>query len=97
MQVLRRGRRLAKSPIASIFSVSARDPFTSRVIITTGNGWGSNALRIVRAQTPPCTGLLCGDFASRRFNWPDLVPREPEQLRYSGKPLRIDRLPPEYG
>ena len=83
------GTRLAKKHLDSFVSASARDPFTSRIFVDTGDSWGPNALKTLRGLKPPCIVLRFGDLASRPFDWPDLVSRDPEDLRYVGKPFEL--------
>ena len=85
------GTRIAKPHLDSFISASAREPFTSRSFVDTGDSWGPNALRTLRGLTPACTVLRFGDLASRPFDWPDLVSDAPEELRYAGKPFELRR------
>ena len=85
------GTRIAKPHLDSFISASAREPFTSRIFVDTGDSWGPNALRTLRGLTPACTVLRFGDLASRPFDWPDLVSDAPEELRYAGKPFELRR------
>jgi len=70
-------------------SATRRDPFTSRIFVDTGDSWGPNALETLRGLKPACIVLRFGDLASRPFDWPDLVSRDPEDLRYVGEPLEL--------
>ncbi|MDE2974550.1 MAG: DEAD/DEAH box helicase family protein [Gemmatimonadota bacterium] len=83
------GTRIAKGHLDSFVSASARDPFTSRVFVDTGDSWGPNALKTLRGLKPACIVLRFGDLASRPFDWPDLVSRDPEDLRYVGEPFDL--------
>ena len=83
------GTRIAKKHVDSFVSASARDPFTSRIFVDTGDSWGPNALKTLRGLKPACIVLRFGDLASRPFDWPDLVSRDPEDLRYIGKPFEL--------
>ena len=83
------GTRIAKGHLDSFVSASARDPFTSRIFVDTGDSWGSNALKTLRGLKPACIVLRFGDLASRPFDWPDLVSRDPEELRYAGEPFNL--------
>ena len=83
------GTRIAKRHLDSFVSASARDPFTSRIFVDTGDSWGPNALRTLRGLKPACIVLRFGDLASRPFDWPDLVSRDPEDLRYVGEPFEL--------
>ncbi|MDE2718344.1 MAG: DEAD/DEAH box helicase family protein, partial [Chloroflexota bacterium] len=83
------GTRIAKKHLDSFVSASARDPFTSRIFVDTGDSWGPNALKTLRGLKPACIVLRFGDLASRPFDWPDLVSRDPEDLRYVGEPFEL--------
>ena len=83
------GTRLAKGHIHSFVSASAREPFTSRIFVDTGDSWGPIALKTLQGLKPACIVVRFDDLASRPFDWPDLVSRNPEELRYVGKPFRL--------
>ncbi len=83
------GTRIAKKHLDSFVSASARDPFTSRIFVDTGDSWGPNALKTLRGLKPACIVLRFGDLAGRPFDWPDLVSRDPEDLRYVGEPFEL--------
>ena len=76
------GTRISKGDLDSFISASAREPFTARIVVDTGDEWGRTASRTVAAVTPACTVLRFGDLAGRPFDWPDLIQRPPETLRY---------------
>ena len=76
------GTRISKKHLDSFISASARDPFTARIFVDTGDEWGPNAVKTINALQPACTVLRFGDLASRPFDWPDLVHDEPEALSY---------------
>ena len=83
------GTRIGKPHLDSFFSASAREPFTARIFVDTGDSWGPNALRTLKGLTPACTVLRFGDLASRPFDWPDLQAADPEELSYSGAPFAL--------
>ena len=72
--------RLAKAHLDSFISASARDPFSARILVDTGDSWGPNAKKTVLGLKPACSVLRFGDLASRPFDWPDLVRGKPEDL-----------------
>ena len=74
------GTRTTKKALDSFISASARAPFTARIVVDTGDGWGPNAIRTLTGLEPECHVLRFGDLASRPFDWPDLVREEPEAL-----------------
>ena len=83
------GTRVAKAHIDSFISASARDPFTRRIIVDTGDDWGRAAVKIVTRVKPECQVLRFGDLASRPFDWPDLVRGEPQDLAYRREPYTL--------
>ena len=83
------GTRIAKKHIDSFISASAREPFTRRIIVDTGDEWGPAAVKIITKVKPECQVLRFGDLASRPFDWPDLVRGEPEDLAYRHVPYTL--------
>ena len=83
------GTRLAKHHLDSFISASAREPFTARILVDTGDGWGPNARKTVLGLKPACSVLRFGDLASRPFDWPDLVHGQPEDLSLRREPFRL--------
>ena len=83
------GTRIAKPHLDSFVSASAREPFTSRIFVDTGDSWGANAVRTLKGLKPACTVLRFDDLASRPFDWPDLVSAKPEDLSYVGTPFEL--------
>ncbi len=75
------GTRIAKAHIDSFISASAREPFTSRIVVDTGDEWGANARKTIEGLRPACTRLRFADLAERPIDWPDLILEEPETLR----------------
>ena len=76
------GTRISKPHLDSFIAASARDPFTARIMVDTGDEWGPNARKTIESLKPACAVLRFGDLASRPFDWPDLVHGEPEELTY---------------
>ncbi len=83
--------RMSKAHVDSFIAASSRDPFTARILVDTGAGWGPNAGRIVAAAKPVCQTLRFDDLAGHPFDWPDLVRAAPEDLRYLGAPFALRR------
>ncbi len=83
------GTRLAKHHLDSFVSASAREPFTARILVDTGDGWGPNARKTISGLKPACLVLRFGDLASRPFDWPDLVHGQPEDLSLRHEPFRL--------
>lgn len=83
------GTRISKSHLDSFISASARDPFTARMVVDTGDEWGPNARKTLDRLKPACSVLRFGDLASRLFDWPDLVHQDPESLSYRAEPFSL--------
>ena len=83
------GTRISKAHVDSFISASARDPFTARIVVDTGDEWGPNARKTIEGLKPECAVLRFGDLASRPFEWPDLVRDDPEALAYRREPYRL--------
>ena len=81
--------RISKAHLDSFISASAREPFTARIVVDTGDEWGPNAVRTIKNLEPPCGVLRFGDLASQPFNWPDLVRQNPEALFLRQDPFRL--------
>ena len=72
--------RISKSHLDSFIAASARDPFTTLLVVDTGAEWGPNARKLIEKLSLPCTVLRFGDLADRSIDWPDLVRNQPEAL-----------------
>ncbi len=83
------GTRISKAHLDSFISASARDPFTARMVVDTGDEWGPNARKTLDRLKPACSILRFGDLASRPFDWPDLVHEDPESLSYRAEPFSL--------
>ena len=83
------GTRISKAHLDSFIAASARDPFTARIVVDTGDEWGPNAVRTITKLKPACFVLRFGDLASRPFDWPDLVHEVPEELSYRAEPYSL--------
>ena len=83
------GTRISKPHLDSFIAASARDPFTTRIVIDTGDGWGPNAFKTIAPLKSACTVIRFGDLASRPFDWPDLVHDDPEALAYRHEPFSL--------
>ena len=71
MQVLRPGDpHLQTTSLDSFISASARDPFTSRIVVDTGDEWGENAnARRIRwiESNPKCGGAAITGISLSRL------------------------------
>ena len=87
------GTRISKGDLDSFIAASAREPFTARIVVDTGDEWGRTAAKTIASLRTPCTVLRFGDLASRPFDWPDLVSQEPEDLEYRTARARFKLRP----
>ncbi|MDE0528218.1 MAG: DEAD/DEAH box helicase family protein [Truepera sp.] len=83
------GTVISKRQIDSFISASARQPFSSRIIVDTGDSWGPNASKTLEGLQPACNVLRFGDLAGRPINWPDLIAGRPEDLVYRVEPFSL--------
>ena len=83
------GTRLQMGHLNNFIAASARDPFTRRLFVDTGDEWGPNARKTIIGLKPECQVLRFGDLASRPVDWPDLVRNEPEDLGWRHEPYSL--------
>ncbi len=83
------GTRIAKKDLDSFISASARDPFTRRMVVDTGDAWGPNARKTIEGLKPACQVLRFGDLADRPIEWPDLIQDTPEALSWHAEPFSL--------
>ena len=83
------GTRISKKHLDSFISASARDPFTARMVVDTGDEWGPNARKTLDPLKPACNVLRFGDLASRPFDWPNLTHENPESLSFRAEPFSM--------
>ena len=83
------GTRLSKPQLDSFLAASAREPFTARIVVDTGDEWGPNAKKAIEGVKPACAVLRFGDLASRPLNWPDLMRQSPEELSRRREPFSL--------
>ena len=83
------GTQISKPHLDSFIAASARDPFTARIVVDTGDGWGPNAIKTITSLKPACNVLRFGDLASRPFDWPDLIRGKPEDLSFQHVPISL--------
>ena len=83
--------RISKPALDSFVSASAREPFTSRMVIDTGAEWGPIAKKTIEPLKPSCTVIHYSDLASRPVDWPDLAQTDPEELSYRHEPFKLYR------
>ena len=81
--------RISKAHLDSFISASARNPFTERIIVDTGDEWGENAKKTIVSLKPACQVLRFGDLASRPLDWPDLIRGKPEDLLFKEESFQL--------
>ncbi len=72
---------LQKADIDSFFTASGKDPFTSRLIVSTTDLWSSNAEEALRGQKIPVTRLRVQDLASSAVDWSAFSFSKPESVK----------------
>lgn len=83
---------LQKADIDSFFTASGKHPFTSRIIISTTDRWGSNAEAALEQQQIPVVRIGLAEIAQAPISWDLAWPSqhaEPELHRTATKSLRI--------
>ncbi len=83
------GTRISKAALDSFIAASAREPFTARLVVDTGDEWGRNAVRTIEGLQPACSVLRFGDLVDRPFDWPDLKRQRPEDLRLRSETFHL--------
>ena len=83
------GTRISKTHLDSFISASAREPFTARIVVDTGDEWGPNAVKTITRLKPACAVLRFDDLATHPFDWPNLVYEQPEALTYRTEPFSL--------
>ncbi len=74
------GTRISSKALDSFIAASARAPFTSRMVIDTGDEWGAMARKKIEGLQPPCTVVDYTILANSPVCWPDPLQDEPESL-----------------
>ncbi|MBF2759979.1 MAG: DEAD/DEAH box helicase [Ectothiorhodospiraceae bacterium AqS1] len=74
------GTRISSAALDSFLAASNRAPFTSRMVIDTGDEWGAMARKKIEGVQPPCTVIGYAILANSPVCWPDLADDEPESL-----------------
>ena len=83
------GTRISKAQIDSFISASAREPFTTRLVIDTGAEWGTTARKTIENLTPACGLLDYGILSNSAFDWPDLDYVQPEDMALRQEPFNL--------
>ena len=83
------GTRISKTHLDSFISASAREPFTARIVVDTGDEWGPNAVKTITRLKPACAVLRFDDLATHPFDWPNLVYEQPEALAFRTEPFSL--------
>ena len=81
--------RISKTHLDSFISASAREPFTARIVVDTGDEWGPNAVKTITRLKPACAVLRFDDLATHPFDWPNLVYEQPEALTFRTEPFSL--------
>jgi predicted helicase len=60
---------LQKADIDSFFTASGKQPFSSRLIISTTDDWGKHAEKALENQNPPVTRIGLSELANSPIDW----------------------------
>ena len=71
---------LSKGDIDSFFTASGKSAFTSCMIVSTTDKWGSNAEDALRNQTKPVTRLRVQDLDASPIDWSKFDAKHPQRL-----------------
>jgi len=71
---------LAKGDIDSFFTAMGREQFTSGIIVSTTDKWGTNAEDALNHQTKPVTRLSIHDLEASPINWSRFDAKRPQDL-----------------
>ena len=71
---------IQKSDIDSFFTASGKEPFRTRIIVTTTDKWSKNAEEALRNQTKPVVRLRLKDLQSSPVDWSKFSLKNPERL-----------------
>ena len=78
---------ITKAEIDSFLAASSKPPYSERLIISTNNNYGRNALDTLKGQVPPVKTLTLHDM-ERSIDWTAY----PDNVRYITKTLRPDQI-----
>ena len=89
MQVLRPWHANLEAPARFVHRRLSARTVHDRIVVDTGDEWGTTARKAIEHLKPRCFVLRFGDLASRPFDWPDLRRDEPEDLSYQHEPFSL--------
>lgn len=76
---------LDKHHIDSFFTASGRDPFTTRLIVSTTNRWSKHAQSAIKNQSIPVARLNVHDLDSSPIDWSQFSLKRPRSLTVKPK------------
>lgn len=89
-------KTISKEDLDSFLSLSSKEIFTARLIISTSDRWGDNALKVISNQRPAVQRIGLSELINSPIDWvrfdpdnPDYLPR---QNRKSPLPHQIDAI-----
>ena len=82
------GIAVNKSEIDSFLAASSKEIYSQRIIISTYDNFGPNALDALTNQSPPVTRLALTDLEASTIDWSNYDPDNPGQLAYIRKEIR---------
>ncbi len=89
-------KTISKEDLDSFLSLSSKEIFTARLIISTSDRWGDNALKVIANQRPSVQRIGLSELINSPIDWvrfdpdnPDYLPR---QNRKSPLPHQLDAI-----
>ena len=89
-------KTISKEDLDSFLSLSSKEIFTARLIISTSDRWGDNALKVIANQRPAVQRIGLSELINSPIDWvrfdpdnPDYLPR---QNRKSPLPHQLDAI-----
>ncbi|MDA9718682.1 DEAD/DEAH box helicase family protein, partial [Planctomycetaceae bacterium] len=73
--------QINKEDIDSFFTASGKKPFSHRVIVTTTDKWGVNAVDALEGQQPPVNVINLADLKASQIDWAKYVQNEKPALK----------------
>jgi predicted helicase len=76
---------LQKSDIDSFFTASGKEPFTSRIIVSTTDRWSNHAEDALQNQKVPVSRLRVQDLEDSPIDWTQFSQKRPHDLKLKAK------------
>jgi predicted helicase len=76
---------IQKSDLDSFFSLSAKVPFTSRIVVTTTDNWSKNAEPLLEDERVPCVRIRLQDLEESTIDWGQFSLSRPDEMKLRPK------------